>query len=111
MGPICRVGGGFRRDGVALALVDTNGDGAQLMAEGWVLEDGHWYPNGSSTSFGSEAAGRSGGVLWVAGHAPPRTVVQVAYRNTTHQVVANEQGLWGWVAPDDGYDSEWPRRT
>jgi hypothetical protein len=105
----------FATDDVALALVDTNGDNAEVMAEAWQRDEDQWSP-ASSTSFGSIgsnqsgwAAARSGRVVWAAGERQPDTIVHVRYLSGVHDVLADDQGLWGWVGQADEVDGELPR--
>jgi hypothetical protein len=105
----------FVADVVALAIVDTNGDNAELMVEAWHRDGGRWSPE-SSTSFGSIgrgeigwAAGRSGQVVWAAGGRQPGAIVHVRSLSDVHDVLADDHGLWGWVGRADEFDGELPR--
>ena len=73
-------------DGYGFALVDGNGDGAELEAEAWILRDGAWH--GSTTSGAGPLDGvgpiRTGGQIdgtaWFAyGSAPGRDTVTIAF--------------------------------
>jgi hypothetical protein len=97
------------RDGdVALALVDGNGNGAEIEVEAWHRGVDGWSC-GVSGGFGpldgtGSSAGASAGMVWAAGHAEPGTVVAVVYRNELHDVAVDEYGLWLFVRAERNLD-------
>jgi hypothetical protein len=96
---------------IALALVDSNGDGARVMLEPWEREGSRWMSTGFSTSFGADNAGRIGGIVFAAGEARPRAIVTVAFGDAMHEVLADDEGLWGWVGRDDSLVIDLPRHV
>ena len=91
----------------ALAVVDSNGDGAELEADVWEYEGGRWQPGGSSSlgsldARGGESTGRSGHVVWAAGLLEVGSSVRVRYGDDEQPVAADSDGLWAWVRYDDG---------
>jgi hypothetical protein len=99
----------------AVVLVDGNGDGAELEVEYWSRE-ARWEP-GPSSGYGP-LGGVAPFVSWqpddvsvcALGQARPGDPVLIDYAGATHQRIANEFGLWGFVAdaPPDG-KTELPR--
>ena len=96
---------------IALALVDSNGDGSQVMLEPWEHEGNRWVSTGFSTSFSADDAGRIGGIVFAAGEARPRAIVRVAFGDAIHEVLADDEGLWGWVGRDDSLVMDLPRHV
>ncbi|HEY0642990.1 MAG TPA: hypothetical protein VGD39_06205 [Nocardioides sp.] len=95
------------RDGVAAALVDTNGDGADVDLDQYEQNaDGVWaeVASGNCGETGAFATGFMG-VAW--GRADPRTVVGVEFRGVRYFIETSDQGWWMFVAPSDSGD--WPQ--
>ena len=100
------------------ALVDGNGDGAELEAEAWLWDSGQWMP-GSSSGAGpldEVESARSGGEIGPAryayGRAPGRQAVTIGFEHRQHEVPVNQHGIWAFVktATDPG-TSEVPIRA
>jgi hypothetical protein len=96
----------------AVALVDTNGDGSEIEADGLRRQDGRWQ---STTSWGFGPLGQSfhswtaGSMpLWLGGCAPPGTRVAASQGGGPERfTTADEHGLWLFVEdsrslPDGG---------
>jgi hypothetical protein len=102
------------RDGdVALALVDGNGNGAEIEAEAWHRNAKGWTC-GVSSGFGpldgtGSSAGASTGMVWAAGYAEPGSVVTVEYRSELYEVAVDEYGLWAFARADPDW-AELPQR-
>lgn len=99
---------------VAVALVDGNGDGAEIEMEHWWKVEGRWRYV-SSTGFGSldgpgESLGMRGDVdggrlVWAAGHSQhPEVAVQ--FKGARHAARVDQFGVWLWIAHDDDEESE-----
>ena len=87
---------------VAAALVDANGDGANID-----LDQYQWGPEDGWICFSSHGCGSSGltctGLTVTAfGKASPGEIVQLEYLGATHEATANGRGWWLFVtAPED----------
>jgi hypothetical protein len=100
---------------LAVVLVDGNGDGAELEVEYW-SRDNEWQP-GPTSGYGP-LDGLTPFASWqpnddfvcALGRARPGDLVLIDYAGTTHQRLANEFGLWGFIADarPDG-DAELPK--
>ncbi len=85
------------------ALVDRNGDGAELECEEWLYDEAsaRWV-SGSSSGTGpldlSEARlegwGQSGRAYFAHGVAPGADAILVAVDNQTHRVAVTPLGVW-----------------
>jgi hypothetical protein len=91
------------------ALVDGNGDGAELEEELWRWEDGRWD---SAGSFGAGpldslgplvAGGRLGDAFFAYGRVPGHRVVTVEFEQRRYELPV-PLGVWGFikVAADPG---------
>ena len=93
-------------DDVAIALVDGNGDGAELEMEYWEKEDGSWRPR-SSSGHGpldslSTTRWDAGPMVCAVGPAPPGDVFRIGYEGTVHECSANEFGIWAFIRKVEG---------
>ena len=94
------------------ALVDGNGDGAELEEELWEWNDGHWA--------GRVSAG-GGGLDWLAplrvwwpyadvcfawGRAPGRQSVTLTVARERHQVQVGADGVWAFVMAQPGLQAD-----
>lgn len=85
------------------ALVDGNGDGAELEEELWMWEDGHW--DGASSSgagpldhLGRLVAGeRVGDAFFAYGSAPGCDVVTIQFEHHRYEVPVTPLGVWGFI--------------
>jgi hypothetical protein len=91
------------------ALVDGNGDGAELEEELWLWEDGRWR-GGSSSGAGPldylrplVAGGYVGDAFFAYGRVPGCESVTVEFERRRYEVPA-PSGIWGFikVAADPG---------
>lgn len=92
-------------DGVAAALVDTNGDGADVDLDQYEqAADGRWVEVASSNcdDTGAFATGFMG-VAW--GRATPRAMVTVEFQAARHTVECTDQGWWMFVMPSRSGDA------
>lgn len=87
------------RDGVAAALVDTNGDGADVDLDQYEQAlDGHWVETGSSNC--DENGAYSTGYTALAwGRTDPGAVVRVDHQAARYTVEATDQGWWMFLIP------------
>lgn len=94
-------------DGQAIALVDGNGDGAELELEYWARKGaGAWVCASSSGFSGLGALGRAetwttGAYVIALGKVAPGADVRLFYSGNTYSCHANEFGIWGFIAPAD----------
>lgn len=87
------------RGDVAAALIDTNGDGADIDLDQYASDaDGHWNEaiSGSASAGGSSWSQR---VVTIWGQAEPGATIEVEYLGRRDLVVASEAGWWMFVAP------------
>ncbi len=84
------------------ALVDGNGDGAELEQELWMWEDGRWR-GGSSSGAGPldhlsplVAGGRLADACFAYGRVPGRESVTVEFERRRYEVPA-PSGPWGFI--------------
>ncbi len=92
------------RDGVAAALVDTNGDGADIDLDQYEQRlDGRWVEvsSGNCDDTGSFWTGFMG-VAW--GRADPMTTIRVDYQGARYAVQSSDRGWWMFVAPSHSND-------
>jgi len=85
------------------ALVDGNGDGAELEAEAWLWDSGQWMP-GSSSGAGPlddvqplHTGGEVGPARYAYGRAPGHQAVTVRFERRQHEVPVNQHGIWAFV--------------
>jgi len=85
------------------ALVDGNGDGAELEAEAWLWDSGQWVPGTSSGAgpldyVGSlQTGGEIGPARFAYGRAPGRQVVTVSFEHRQYDVPVSQDGVWVFV--------------
>lgn len=96
------------------AVVDGNGDGAELEVELWWWEEGAWT-SGSSSGTGPldglasfQAGGEPGVICFAYGWAPGRGSVTISYDGQLHDVPISRHGVWAFVSGSDTA-SEFPR--
>jgi hypothetical protein len=92
------------RDGVAAALVDTNGDRADVDLDQYEqAADGHWVEV-SSGNCGESGAFSTGFMALAWGRTDPGAIVGVEYQAATYTVEATDQGWWMFVIPSRSSD-------
>ena len=90
------------------ALVDGNGDGAELEEELWQWEDGPGgrgcWQGGSSAGAGSlgrlpplVAGGHIGPAYFGYGRVPGRQSVTVEFEERRHEIPVSPPGVWGFI--------------
>jgi hypothetical protein len=87
----------------AFALVDGNGDGAELEAETWQW-DGNGWTGGASGGAGpldtlgpSQTGGQIGDSFFAYGRAPGRRKITIAFDGQRHQVPVSRDGVWAFI--------------
>jgi hypothetical protein len=99
-------------DDVAIALVDGNGDGAELEMEYWFKEDGKWRA-GQSGGHGpldslSTSRWDAGPMVCAVGPAVPGNVFRIRYEGTVHECRANQFGVWAFIRKVEHMDFKHP---
>jgi hypothetical protein len=90
----------------AFAIVDGNGDGAELELEQWLQSDEGWVSGMSSgigpldNRRGVWVTGWTGGVGYAAGGASPGHEIAVEWRGQVKRATANDYGVWLCLFPD-----------
>jgi hypothetical protein len=85
------------------AVVDGNGDGAELEAEMWEWGSGGWDSAGSSgagplSNLGPERTGGYIGKAYFAyGSAPGRRSVTISFDDRLHDVPVSRHGVWAFI--------------
>jgi hypothetical protein len=85
------------------ALVDGNGDGAELEAELWTWDDGTWTGQGSSgagplTTLGPlQAADHAGHACYAFGSAPGHQSITISLDGDLYHVPVSQHGVWAFV--------------
>jgi hypothetical protein len=89
-----------------IALVDGNGDGAELEEEGWLWEDGQW--SGGATGGAGPldflgaihtggVIGESGQASYAYGRAQGRESVRISFDGQTFEVPVSPLGVWAFI--------------
>jgi hypothetical protein len=99
-------------DDVAIALIDGNGDGAELEMEYWLKKDGAWE-GGSTSGHGpldslSTSRWDAGPMVCAVGPAAPGDVVRIGYEGAAHECQANQYGVWGFIRKVKGMEFNHP---
>lgn len=85
------------------ALVDGNGDGAELEAEAWIRDGGTWTGAGSSGAGPLSRLGpvRTGGHIrdacFAYGSAPDSQSVTIDFDGRLHQVQVSRHAVWAFI--------------
>jgi hypothetical protein len=95
---------GVASDGdYGFALVDGNGDGAELEAETWQWHSGNWDAAGSSGAGPLDELGpvQTGGDIdrayFAYGSAQGRQSVIINFDGDLHQVPVSRHGIWAFI--------------
>lgn len=86
-----------------IAIVDCNGDGAELEEETWLWDDGRWNPGWSSgvgpldTLSSIEARGHVGDASFACGRAPGRPSVTISFDGRTFEVPVGQCAVWAFI--------------
>lgn len=99
----------------AFAVVDGNGDGAELDAEMWEWDGGAWDAGGSSGAgpLGNlgpvQTGGQIGDACFAYGRAPWRQSITISFDGRLHNVPVSRYGVWAFVkARTDPHGHEFP---
>ena len=85
------------------ALVDGNGDGAELEAEMWKRDSGHWDGAGS---FGAgpldhlaavPTGGQIGNAYFTYGSAPGHQTITISFDDRRYDVPVGRHGVWAFI--------------
>jgi len=89
-------------DGLAIAVIDTNGDSREVEANLYGVDpSGRWRELASGLGSGADED-----AVWQCGYAPSLSSVQVRYAGRTHVVpVVAETGMWYFAARRDAGDA------
>ena len=85
------------------ALVDGNGDGAELEAELWTWDNGTWTGAGSSgagplTTLGpQQAADHADDACYAFGSAPGHHSITISLDGHHYHVPVSQHGVWAFV--------------
>jgi hypothetical protein len=85
------------------ALVDGNGDGAELDAEAWTWDNGKWAGAGSSGAGPLDGLGpvQTGGQVrnayFAFGSAPSRPSITISFDGRLHHVPVSRHGVWAFI--------------
>ena len=91
-----------------IAIVDGNGDGAELEEETWLWDDGRWNPGWSSgvgpldTVCSIEAGGQVGDTSFACGRAPGRPSVTISFDARSFEVPVGQYGIWAFIKAGTG---------
>jgi hypothetical protein len=85
------------------AVVDGNGDGAELEAETWKWDSGNWV-GASSSGAGPldhlgplQPGGQIGDAYFAYGRAPGRPEITITFDGHPHQVPVSSYGVWAFI--------------
>jgi hypothetical protein len=86
-----------------LAIVDGNGDGAELEAETWEWNGERWTGGGSAgagpldTLGPSQTGGQIGNSYFAYGSAPGRQTITINFDGRLHQIPVSHHGVWAFI--------------
>jgi hypothetical protein len=85
------------------ALVDGNGDGAELEAETWIWQEGTWT-GAASSGTGALASlqplhtgGLVGQAYYAYGSVPGRQSITISFDGQLHHVPVSQHGAWAFI--------------
>jgi hypothetical protein len=87
----------------AFAVVDGNGDGAELEAEIWIWADSRWSGAGSSGAGPLDTLGpvQTGGHIdnayFAFGTAPARQAITIDFDHHLHRIPVSGHGVWAFI--------------
>jgi hypothetical protein len=86
-------------DDIAAALIDTNGDEADIDLDEYERDvDGNWHEIGSGSA-GDRGASWSPRIAATWGRAAPGETIEIDYHGNRHSITASETGWWLFIAP------------
>jgi hypothetical protein len=95
---------------LAAALVDTNGDGADIDLDEYERDTtGHWQEMGSGSA-GDFGASWSPRMVAAWGRGAPHEQIEIGYINTRRTVAATDTGWWLCVMPTED-DHSYPQQV
>jgi hypothetical protein len=87
------------RGDIAAALIDTNGDGADIDLDEYERgADGHWQES-ISGNVDERGAHWSSRIASTWGQADPGAPVEIEYLGHSHSVVGSRSGWWLFIGP------------
>jgi hypothetical protein len=87
----------------SLAIVDSNGDGAELEAETWQWDGDRWTGAGSAgagpldTLGPTQTGGQIGNSYFAYGSAPGRQTITINFDGRLHQIPVSHHGVWAFI--------------
>jgi len=98
------------QDDIAAALIDTNGDHADIDLDEYVRDaDGEWQAT-SSGNVGDWGVGWSDRMVAIWGRTAPGHTVEIVYLEGHHSTVASKAGWWLFIAPSTDDPDAVPRQ-
>lgn len=99
------------RDDIAAALIDTNGDEADIDLDEYERDaDGNWQEVGSGSA-DDQGVSWSSRMVAIWGRTTPDRIVEIDYLDQRHSTVARESGWWLFIAPSKPDVDVLPRRV
>jgi hypothetical protein len=94
---------------VAVALIDSNGDGSALEMEAWHRGPTGWENGASTGGPGTLGSTWNDDALWcVTGTMAPGGTAVIRFEDKDHECQANDLGLWGFVRHVDDIGGDRP---
>lgn len=84
---------------IAAALVDTNGDGADIDIDQYSRDDSGAWVEVASSSAGDHGTSMSAQMVTAHGRTAPGGTVHVEYNRVRHAVTSDSSGWWLFIAP------------
>ncbi|HEX3493452.1 MAG TPA: hypothetical protein VHU92_29215 [Streptosporangiaceae bacterium] len=91
-----------------VAIVDGNGDGAELEEEAWFWEDGQWRGGATSGAGPLDFLGaiqshdQVSEARYAYGRAVGRDSVRISFNGQTFEVPVGPQGVWAFIKIGNG---------
>lgn len=85
-------------ESIAAALIDTNGDEADIDLDEYECDDGGNWHEISSASAGEQRTSWSPRMAATWGRATPGQTVEISYLGNRYRVIASETGWWLFIA-------------
>jgi hypothetical protein len=96
-------------DEIAAALIDTNGDGADVDLDQYERDvDGSWREIGSGSA-GEEGSSWSPRMAATWGRAAPGETIEIGYQGDRRLIIASATGWWLFIAPSTNSLDDVPR--
>jgi hypothetical protein len=98
-----------------LAIVDGNGDGAELESEQWLWDAGDGWVAGSSSGTGPldylgslQTGGEFGDACFAYGRARERQSVTISFAGREYEVRVGAEGVWAFLKVASGSRADPP---